>query len=95
MAASALAAAFTVGSQAYQGEQARKSQNKAIRAQDKVAGDAEARALSQQRQNAQNIRQANQRKPDLGRLLAASQRFGLGGLGSTNLTGPLGAPLGR
>lgn len=66
----------TTAAQLYQGEKARKAQNKAM---DQARADAD-----------QAFNRANPKKPDAAAMLYGNQQAGSGGAGSTMLTGPQG-----
>jgi hypothetical protein len=72
-----------VGTTVYQGEQARKAQNKAADAAQKQAEETAKKA-----DEAYNA--ANQKAPDLTAIMAKNKQAGAGGVSSTMLTGPSG-----
>lgn len=81
-----IAAAAAIGSSLYQGEQGRKQQKEAARAQDNAMKEAESRAQYQQKMSEEAMRKANRKTPNVNQILADQ---GIQPRG-TMLTGPMG-----
>lgn len=89
MAGVALGAAL-IGGSIFEGQSKKRAQKRSVRRQEKAQRVAESRALAETRRSDQERRRLNRRQPDLGALLADSQRGGATGAGGTLLTGPGG-----
>ena len=84
----------SAGAAIHFGEQGRQARARGLELQEDAQASAEARARGQQRRQEDASRRASAQKPNIAAILANSQRFGLQGLSSTQLTGPLRSPLG-
>jgi len=74
----------------YSGEKAQGAQKAALAQQNKTQQQAQANALSTERQSAVAQSAANQQKPNIAAILARAATMGNNGLSSTMLTGPAG-----
>lgn len=90
MAFSAIGAAIFASSSVIQGQQAKQTQRRALRAQSTAQKKAESLALSEQRRSEQEQRRRNKKQPDLTGLLSNEKRAAKRGAASTLLTGPRG-----
>lgn len=92
----AILGAATIGSAVYSGENARKSQNKALRQQEAAQRENVAMAAASQRAARMASSKANQRQPDMVSLLGNEQKSSLNGPSATMLSGSSGqAKLGQ
>ena len=82
-----IAAVAALGSTIYQGQKGIAQQRTAIRSQEAAQKQAESVAQKQMRDNAEALRKANQKQPDISSILGDAQGAGRQGLGSTLLTG--------
>jgi hypothetical protein len=88
--------AATAGSAVYSGENARKSQSKALKQQEAAQRENVAMAAASQRAARMASSKANQRQPDMVSLLGNEQKSALNGPSSTMLSGSSGqAKLGQ
>lgn len=94
MAGVALGAAL-IGGSIFEGQQKKRAQRRSLRRQEQATRLAESRALSETRRADQERRRLNRRQPDIGALLADSQRGGAAGVGGTLLTGAGGVARNR
>lgn len=85
-----IAAVAALGSSVYQGEQQRKEQKEALRAQERGMIEASNRAQQQQRMSEEAMNRANRKKPDVNQILKDQGIVGA----STMLTGPMGVSTG-
>lgn len=85
-------AAGSAGYSIYNGQQQEGQQKKALASQNKAQQQAQASALSTERQGAVAENAANQQKPNLSAILARAAQMGNNGISSTMLTGPAGVP---
>lgn len=91
---SALAAAGGTAYSIFQGERQNAQQKDALKRQEEAQMLAENRATSQQRRSDMAMAAANQKKPDLARLMqSAAEKASMGAAG-TLLTGPRGVDRG-
>jgi uncharacterized protein HemX len=91
--AALVGAGAAVGSTAYgvyNGQQQQGAQKKALASQNQAQQQAEANALSTERQSAVAENAANQQRPNVASILARAAKMGNTGLSSTMLTGPTG-----
>ncbi len=94
MAGVALGAAL-IGGSIFEGQQQKRTQKRSLRRQEQAQRLAASRALAETGRSEQERRRLNRRQPDLGSLLADSQRGGAAGVGGTLLTGPGGVSRNR
>lgn len=90
LGALAVGAAGSTAYSIYSGEKGRKAQKDALRRQEQAQKQAEARALSQQRQSEMAQRAASGKKPNTAALLEAAQEASTAGAAGTMLTGSQG-----
>jgi uncharacterized protein HemX len=81
-----IAAVAALGSSLYQGEQGRKQQKEAARAQEGAMREADNRAQYQQKMSEEAMRKANRKTPNVNQILADQSIQPRG----TMLTGPMG-----
>lgn len=86
----AVATVAAVGASIYNGQQQKKSADRAADQAEKQANQQAAAAAKQADQAEQNMNRANQKTPDVGGILSASQQAGKAGASGTMLTGPQG-----
>lgn len=91
----ATAAVGTTAYGIYNGQQQQGQQKKAMAAQNTAQQEAEANALSTERQSAVAENAANQQTPNVAAILARAAKMGNAGLSSTMLTGPTGVSTGN
>ncbi len=94
MAGVALGTAL-IGGSIFEGQSQKRAQKRSLRRQRQAQKVAEGRALAETRRSDQERRRLNRRQPDLGALLADSQRGGVTGPGGTLLTGAGGVSRSR
>lgn len=95
--AAIVGATAAVGSTAYgiiNGQKQDATQKKALAQQNQAQQQAEANALSTERQSAVAQNAANQQTPNVAAILARAATMGNNGLSSTMLTGPTGVTSG-